>query len=88
MVVKLRHRTRSRLPDKHATGRPRPSRTKKRVSRTFRGGKDRRRGVASIDYVLVLGIILPLAAFLYRVVPKIINLVYDMVTVLTVWPFP
>ncbi len=47
-----------------------------------------RRGSAAIDYVLVLGIILPLAGFLYKVGPKIINLVYDMVCVLTAWPFP
>ena len=47
-----------------------------------------RRGAAAIDYVLVLGVILPLAGFLYKVGPKIINLVYDMICVLTAWPFP
>ena len=29
-------------------------------------------GLATLDYVLVLGVILPLAAFLFRVGPKII----------------
>lgn len=47
-----------------------------------------RRGAAAIDYVLVLGVILPLAGFLYAVGPKIMNLVYDMVCVLIAWPFP
>ena len=48
----------------------------------------KRRGAASVDYVLVLGVILPLAGFLYAVAPKIMNLVYDMIGVLTAWPFP
>jgi len=47
----------------------------------------RRKGVATLDYVLVLGVILPLAAFLLRVGPKIIRLVYEMVCVLVSWPF-
>jgi len=46
-----------------------------------------RKGVATLDYVLVLGVILPLAAFLLRVGPKIIRLVYEMVCVLVSWPF-
>ena len=33
----------------------------------------RRRGASTLDYVLVLGVILPLAAFLFRVGPKIIE---------------
>ncbi len=47
----------------------------------------RRRGLATLDYVLVLGVILPLAAFLFRVGPKIINLAYEMVCTLLSWPF-
>ena len=47
----------------------------------------RRRGAATLDYVLVLGVILPLAAFLFRVGPMIIRLVYEMVCVLVSWPF-
>ncbi len=47
----------------------------------------RRRGAAALDYVLVLGVILPLAAFLFRVGPMIIRLVYEMVCVLVSWPF-
>jgi uncharacterized RDD family membrane protein YckC len=47
----------------------------------------RRAGVAALDYVLVLGILLPLAAFILRIGPKIINLVYEMVSLLISWPF-
>jgi len=46
-----------------------------------------RRGLATLDYVLVLGVILPLAAFLLRVGPKIIRLAYEMVCALVSWPF-
>ena len=46
-----------------------------------------RRGLATLDYVLVLGVILPLAAFLFRVGPTIIRIVYGMVCALVSWPF-
>ena len=47
----------------------------------------RRRGVASIDYVLVLGVILPLMAFIMMIGPRTIRLAYEMVCVLVSWPF-
>lgn len=37
-----------------------------------------RTAVASLDLVLVLGIILPLAAFLFYLLPRMIKLVYEM----------
>jgi hypothetical protein len=43
--------------------------------------------VATLDYVLTIGIILPLAAFLLWVGPRIMNLVYEMLTVMVSWPF-
>jgi hypothetical protein len=46
-----------------------------------------RAGVASLDYVLVLGVILPLAAFILGISPKIMRLAYEMVCVLISWPF-
>jgi pilus assembly protein CpaF len=46
-----------------------------------------RRGAATLDYVLVLGIVLPLIAFVLRVAPRIMNLVYEMTSVLVSWPF-
>lgn len=47
----------------------------------------RRAGVASIDYVLVLGVILPLVAFIMMIGPRTIRLAYEMVCVLVSWPF-
>lgn len=41
-----------------------------------------RRGSASLDYVLVLGVILPLVLFLFTVVPRMIQLVYEMAIVI------
>jgi len=55
-----------------------------RRTRTNRWG---RRGAASLDYVLLLGVILPMAAFICGVVPKLIRLAYEMVSVLISWPF-
>ena len=47
----------------------------------------KRRGAAALDYVLTMGVVLPLAAFLYVAGPKIMNLVNEMTTVLVGWPF-
>jgi hypothetical protein len=47
----------------------------------------RRTGSASLDYVLVLGVILPLAAFILGIGPRIMRLAYEMVCVLVSWPF-
>jgi hypothetical protein len=47
----------------------------------------RRLGAATLDYVLILGVVFPLLAFIFRVGPKIIRLAYEMVCVLISWPF-
>ncbi len=47
----------------------------------------RRGGVAAVDYVLVLGVVLPLVAFIMWAGPRIIRLAYEMVCVLVSWPF-
>lgn len=47
----------------------------------------RRRGAATLDYVLLLAIILPMAAFVLWASPRIMNLVYEMTCVLVSWPF-
>jgi hypothetical protein len=44
--------------------------------------KSRRRGASSLDAILVLGVILPLALFLFLIVPRMIQLVYEMTVVL------
>jgi hypothetical protein len=47
----------------------------------------RRAGAASIDYVLILGVILPMVTFIMWIGPRIIRLAYEMVMVLVSWPF-
>lgn len=49
--------------------------------------QDRRGAAATLDYVLVMGVILPAAAFSMWAGPRIIRLAYEMVYVLMVWPF-
>ncbi len=46
-----------------------------------------RRGVATLDYVLLLAIILPMATFALWASPQMMNLVYEMTCVLISWPF-
>jgi hypothetical protein len=59
--------------------------TKKR-GRAIRPGR-RRAGAAALDYVLILGVILPLVAFVMWAGPRIIRLAYEMICVLVSWPF-
>ena len=49
--------------------------------------KRARRGAATLDYVLLLAIVLPAAAFVLWASPRIMNLVYEMTCVLVSWPF-
>lgn len=56
-----------------------------RAKKTIRGAC--RRGLATLDYVIILAFILPLVAFMMRLGPQIIRLAYDMVGVLVSWPF-
>ncbi len=46
-----------------------------------------RAGVASLDYVLILGVVLPLVAFILWLGPQIMGLAYEMVCALVAWPF-
>jgi len=46
-----------------------------------------RAAAATVDYVLVLGVVFPLAAFILWAGPRIIRLAYEMVCVLVSWPF-
>jgi hypothetical protein len=47
----------------------------------------RRRGLAALDYVLVLCVCLPMVTFTLWAGPRIMNLVYQMLCVLVSWPF-
>lgn len=49
--------------------------------------KRSRRGAASLDYILVLGVILPLVAFALTAGRRIVQLVYEMIVVWVAWPF-
>lgn len=59
---------------------------RKRYSRRWphRGA---RRGVSALDYVLVLGVILPMVAFILTIAPQLIGSAFEMVCVLISWPF-
>jgi len=52
-------------------------------------GRDRtsRSGLASLDYILVLGVILPMAGFVFWAGPLIMRLAYEMTCMLISWPF-
>ncbi|MBN1590264.1 MAG: hypothetical protein JW888_12185 [Pirellulales bacterium] len=49
--------------------------------------RNRRSGLASLDYVLVLGVVIPLIAFIIVVGKDIMRSVYEMAAVLLSWPF-
>ena len=46
-----------------------------------------RAGLASLDYVLILGVVLPLVTFIMWVGPRIMRLAYEMACLLISWPF-
>lgn len=58
----------------------------KRRGRALRAAGSRA-GAASLDYVLILGVVLPLVAFVMWAGPRIIRLAYEMICVLVSWPF-
>jgi len=47
----------------------------------------RRRGAATLDYVLVLAAVLPMVGMSYYYSMKIIRAVYEMTCTLVCWPF-
>ena len=49
--------------------------------------RHRRRGSATIDYFLIICIVLPLAALVLHFGPRAMHSVYDMLTVVVAWPF-
>lgn len=61
------------------------------VSRRSRTSKRQvshcRRGAATLDYVLVMGVIFPLATFLFFICPMLMNLVYEFTVIVISWPF-
>jgi hypothetical protein len=49
--------------------------------------KRSRRGIASIDYTLTIGVVLPMAAVALWFGPRIMKLVYEFTSVIVGWPF-
>ncbi len=49
--------------------------------------RHRRAGVSTLDYILVLSVIVPLATIVIPVSIRITRLVYEMTCVLIAWPF-
>lgn len=46
-----------------------------------------RAGAATVDYVLILAVVLPMVAFLMWAGPRTIRLAYDLTSLLVSWPF-
>lgn len=46
-----------------------------------------RRGLASLDYVLILGVVLPMVGFVFWAGPELMRLVYELLCVVVSWPF-
>jgi len=46
-----------------------------------------RRGAASLDYILVLCVVLPMVAFMMTAGREILWLTYEMLSTLITWPF-
>ena len=46
-----------------------------------------RRGVATLDYVLLLGVLMTISGFIVRYGTQIIQLTYEMINVLVASPF-
>ena len=58
------------------------------AARSLRNRRFRQRsGAATLDYILVLCVILPLGALVIGMGGKIMQLVYEMLAVFLAWPF-
>jgi len=49
--------------------------------------RNSRSGLASLDYILLLGVILPMAGFVFWAAPLVMRLAYEMTCMLISWPF-
>jgi hypothetical protein len=57
-----------------------------RARRRNRKGRGRA-GVATLDYALLLGVVLPMVAFCLWAGPRLMRQVYEMLLVCISWPF-
>jgi hypothetical protein len=58
-----------------------------RSKRTFGRSIDRRRGMASLEVVMTIAVMLPVAGFLFFVGIKLCAAIYQMIGALVMWPF-
>lgn len=58
-----------------------------RGERQARKNRLSRRGAATLDYVLLMGVVMPLVVFVYWAAPRIMNLVYEFTTTVIGYPF-
>lgn len=49
--------------------------------------RKRRRGAATLDYALTMGVILPMMGIVLWFGPRLIRLVYELTRVMLSWPF-
>lgn len=49
--------------------------------------RNRRAGAATLDYALLMGVVLPMVAFCVWAGPRLIRQVYDVILVCVSWPF-
>lgn len=61
--------------------------TRSSQSRVLDARQRSRSGVATLDYILVLCVLLPLLAFIMPAGKRIIELSYEMICVMFAWPF-
>jgi hypothetical protein len=50
-------------------------------------GQHHRRGVSTLDYALVLGVVMPLALIVVPTSIRIVRAAYEMMVVMIAWPF-
>ena len=58
-----------------------------RACRSASRGARVRVGAVSLDYILLMAVVLPMVGFVLWIAPRIMNLVYEMTCVLVSWPF-
>ena len=57
------------------------------TARIGRARRNARRGSATLDYVLVMGIVLPMAAFVLWIAPRMMQAVYEMCCIFVASPW-
>ncbi len=61
--------------------------TRVRVAKLSYRTQRARTGAATLDYALLLGVVLPMAAFCLWAGPRLMRQVYEMLLVCISWPF-